>query len=179
MWDPPVFNGQPRVQLLPYFISTDFNDFSKRTISRHSLQLQLKPPVPRQKRLQTTPLPQLSKWHHKLKEILLQLKPTDLQFIPSSHNRCALKYVLLKISLETANLKPSWGWESSKKGTVYRENSTAMLHGLNSSLWHSVNYVKQLENEVTCSTTHSNTLSLPLGFPSGLRLAAQPITCSK
>lgn len=113
------------------------------------------------------------------REILLQLKPTDLQFIPSSHNWCALKYVLLKISLETANLKPSWGWESSKKGTVYRENSRAMLHGLNSSLWHSLNYVKQLENEVTCSTTHSNILSLPLGFPSGLRLAAQPITCSK
>lgn len=71
-----------------------------------SLQRQLKTPVLRWKRLQTTLLPHLLKWNHKLEEILWQIKPTDLQFIPSLHNWCALKYVFLKISLKTANLKP-------------------------------------------------------------------------
>lgn len=66
--------GNSQEQLLPYFISTDFNEFSKRTKSRLGLQLQLKLLVLRWKRLQTTPLPHLTKWHHKLKEILLQIK---------------------------------------------------------------------------------------------------------
>lgn len=75
---PTAFYGQPQEQLLPYFISTDLNEFSKGTKSRLRLQLQLKPPVLRWKRFQTAPLPHLSKGHHKLSEILLQTKPTDL-----------------------------------------------------------------------------------------------------
>lgn len=52
---PPVFNGRPEEQLLPYLISTDLSELSKRTKSRLSLQLHLKPQVLRQKRWQITP----------------------------------------------------------------------------------------------------------------------------
>lgn len=143
------------------------------------LQLQLNPPVLRWKRLPTSPLPHLLKWHHKLEEILLQFKLTDLQFIRNLHNWCALKYVFPQNFSTNSQSQTIRRGESSKKGTVYRENSTAMLHGLNSSLWHSLNYVKQMENEVTWSITYSNILSLPWVLPSGWSLAAQPTTYSK
>jgi len=96
MSGPPVFNGQPEEQLPPYFISTDFSEFSKRTKSRLSLQLHLEPEVLKQKRWQISPLPHLLMWHHKLEDVLLQIKPTDLQFMPSLYDWCALKYAFFQ-----------------------------------------------------------------------------------